>query len=251
MAAPIALVTGAGIGIGRAIARRLGRDGYRVIVTDVLAKDGERVAAQIARAGEAEFHFMDVADTDNVNAVVAAVEKKHRRAIDCIVNNAGITRTMPLTSMSDEDWERIHDVDLKGMLRVVRAAAPRMRKAGRGAIVCLSSIAGYSVGWGEHAPYSAAKAGVAGLVKALAIELAADGIRVNGIAPGVIRSAQTLDPVNSLGPDGLDAFGTTVPLGRIGKPEEIASVTAFLASADASYMTGQVLIVDGGTTIAL
>lgn len=251
MTQPIALVTGAGIGIGRATALRLAHDGYRVIVTDVLEKEGERVAKRIARSGDAVFHPLDVTDTDNVDAVITAVQKTYRKPIDVLVNNAGIARTMPLTSLSDDDWDRILDVDIKGMLRVVRAAAPRMRKAKRGAIVCLSSIAGNNVGWGEHVPYATAKAGIGGLVRSLAIELAPNGIRVNGIAPGVIETAQSLDPINSLGPEGVAAFGATVPLGRVGKPEEIASVVAFLASEDASYLTGQILVVDGGTTVQL
>ena len=251
MAQPIALVTGAGIGIGKACAIRLAKDGYRVIVTDVLSREGEGVAKQISRTGLGEFHRLDVTDRDNVDHVVRDVEKRYRKAIDVVVNNAGIARTMPLAELSDSQWQHILDVDITGMLRVVRAAAPRMRKARRGAIVCLSSIAGNNVGWGEHVPYAAAKAGIGGMVRSLAIELAPDGIRVNGIAPGVIKTAQSLDPVNSLGPEGVEAFGKTVPLGRVGKPEEIASVVAFLASKDASYVTGQMLVVDGGTTVQL
>ena len=248
---PIALVTGAGIGIGKAAAIALGKDGYRVIVTDILEKEGKAVARRINRSGSAEFHFMDVADTNNVNSVISTIENGYRKPLDVIVNNAGIAKTMPLRELRDEDWDWIHEVDLKGMMRVTRAASPKMRRAKKGAIVCLSSIAGYTVGWDKHIPYSAAKGGIAGFVKGLAIELAADKIRVNGIAPGLIWTAQALDPKHSLGPKGLRAAASGVPLRRIGKPEDIADVISYLASDKAGYITGQVITVDGGLTIAL
>ncbi len=251
MAKPIALVTGAGIGIGAATARALGKEGYRVIVTDILEQQGRAIARQIKRGGDAEFHYMDVSDTTCVNDVVAAVETKHRTGLDVIVNNAGIAKHMPLRKLKDEEWDITHEIDLKGMMRVVRAAAPKMRRARKGAIVCLSSIAGHGVGWGDHVPYSAAKAGVAGLVRALAIELAPQQIRVNGIAPGFIRTAQSLDPVHSIGPKGLKAIAPTVPLRRIGTPEDIADVVTFLVSEKARYVTGQIITVDGGVTVAI
>lgn len=251
MAKPIALVTGAGIGIGAATAVALGKEGYRVIVTDVLEKEGRAIARKVNRSGDAEFHYMDVADTENVDDVVAAVEKKYRKALDVIVNNAGIAKHMPLRTLKDDEWDITHEIDLKGMMRVVRAAGPKMRKAKTGAIVCLSSIAGHVVGWGDHVPYSAAKAGIAGLVRGMAIELAPHKICVNGIAPGLIRTAQSLDPKHSLGPAGLKAATSGVPLKRIGDPEDIADVVAFLVSDKARYVTGQVITVDGGFTIAI
>ena len=156
-----------------------------------------------------------------------------------------------MSTLTDDEWDETINVNLKGMVRVLRAAAPSMRAAHSGAVVCLSSIVGSLLGWPEHIPYGASKGGVAGLVRSAALELAADGVRVNGIAPGVIRSAQTLDPVNSLGEEGLAAFAETVPLGRVGNPEDIADVAVFLLSDKARYLTGQVLAVDGGTTISL
>ena len=249
--APVALITGGGIGIGRACAERLAADGYRVVVTDILEREGKQVAKRIARSGEAEFMPMDVADTNSVNETVAAVEKRYRRGLDVIINNAGIAKHMPLEGMADSDWDWVQEVDLKGMMRVVRAALPKMRKAGRGRVVCMSSIAGYTVGWGDHVPYAAAKAGIAGLVKAMAMELAPHGIRVNGIAPGLIRTAQSMDPVHSVGEEGLEALRPTVPLGRIGKPADIANAAAFLVSEQAAYITGEILTVDGGLTVKL
>ena len=251
MAQQTALVTGAGIGIGRATAIALAGAGYRVVVTDVLDDEGAAVAVGIRDGGgAADFHHLDVTDTANANAVVAAVEKAHG-ALDVIVCNAGIAKKIPLETMTDEEWDLTHEVDLKGMMRVVRAAAPAMRARGSGAIVCLASIAGTAVGWTEHAPYTAAKGGVAGLVRGLAIELAGDGIRVNGIAPGIIRSAQTLDAHHSLGAAGLEAAAPGIPLGRVGEPEDIADVVVFLASNAARYITGQILTVDGGLMTAL
>lgn len=245
------LITGAGIGIGHACARSFGAAGDHVVVTDVLRAEGEATAAAIrAAGGSAEFQPLDVRDSARANELVAGVEAA-RGPLEVIVANAGIAHTIPLATMSDALWGNTLDVDLTGMVRVVRAAAPRMRAAKRGAIVCISSIVGHLLGWKDHVPYSAAKGGVAGLVRGLAIELAADGIRVNGIAPGLIRTAQTLDPVNSVGEEGLAAFAPSVPLGRIGKPEEIAKVVAFLASEQASYLTGQIITVDGGLMVSL
>ena len=248
---PIALVTGAGIGIGKSTSIALAKEGYRVIVTDILEKEGKAVTRSINRKGSAEFHYMDVASTENVDLVVNEVEKKYGKPFDLIVNNAGIAKTMPLRGMKDEDWDWIHEVDLKGMMRVARAASPKMRRAKKGSIICMSSIAGYTVGWDKHIPYSAAKAGIAGFVKALAIELASDKIRVNGVAPGLIWTAQALDPVHSMGPKALRAAASSVPLKRIGQPEDIADAICFLASEKASYITGQILTVDGGFTGSL
>ncbi len=239
------LITGAAIGIGRATAKAFGNAGYHVIVTDVLEKEGQGVVAEIGK--NAEFHKLDVRSTENANAVVAAVEKKHG-ALDCIVANAGIAHKVPLAQMTDEKWDHTLDIDLKGIFRVVRAAAPAMKAAKQGSIVAVSSIMGVAYGWDDHVHYSAAKSGVVGLVRGLAVELARDGIRVNGIAPGYIRTAQLLSKEHSVGPD-ADKCGEYIPMGRIGEPEEIAEVIQFLASNAARYMTGQVVVVDGGLLV--
>lgn len=241
------LITGAGI--GRSTALAFGKAGYRVIVTDVLEAEGGEVAAAIeAAGGQAEFHRLDVTSTRQADAVVAAIEKRHG-AIDCIVANAGIAHKVPLGQLTDEKWDHTFEVDLKGMIRVVRPAVPAMRERGAGAIVCVSSIMGVAYGWDEHVHYSAAKSGVVGLVRGLAVELARSGIRVNGIAPGYIRTAQALSPVHSLGPAGLEKAAEFIPLGRVGEPEDIADVILFLASPSARYMTGQTVVVDGGLLV--
>lgn len=243
------LITGAGIGIGRASAKAFGAAGYHVIVTDVLAAEGASCVADIkAAGGSAEFHFLDVRSTEAADALVAAVEAAHG-GIDVIVANAGIAHKVPLPALTDEKWDHTFDIDLKGIFRVIRPALAGMKARKKGAVIALSSIMGVAYGWDEHVHYSAAKAGVVGLVRGLAVELARDGIRVNGVAPGYIRTAQLLSKENSLGPEAAEKAGEFIPMGRIGEPEDIADVVLFLASNGARYMTGQVVVVDGGLLV--
>lgn len=241
------LITGAGIGIGRATAQTFAQEGWRVIVTDVLHAEGEAVARAIADAGgAAEFHPLDVTDTAAAEAVVGKVVDAH--GLDALICNAGIAHKVPLAELSDEKWDHTFDVDLKGMIRVIRPAIAAL-SAAKGAIVCLSSIMGVAYGWDEHVHYSAAKAGVTGLVRGLAVELAAKGVRVNGVAPGFIRTAQALSPVHSVGPEGLEAAAAYIPMGRVGEADDIADVIHFLASPKARYVTGQTLVADGGLLV--
>ena len=243
------IITGAGIGIGKAAALAFGKAGYRVIVTDILKYEGNAVVDAItSTGGTAEFHHLDVTSTENANQVVAAVEKAHG-AIDTIVCNAGIAHKVPLDQMTDEKWDFTFDVDLKGMFRVIRPALTAMKAAKAGSIICLSSCMGVMYGWDEHVHYSSAKAGVVGLVRGLASELARHGIKVNGVAPGYIRTAQLLSEEHSLGKEGADKAGSFIPMGRIGEPDDIADVIVFLASEQARYLTGQVISVDGGLAV--
>lgn len=244
----VTLITGAGIGIGRASALAFAKTGSHVVVTDVLEAEGTAVVAEITAAGgSAEFMFLDVRSTEGADSVVAAVEAKHGR-IDTIVANAGIAHKVPLPDLTDAKWDHTLDIDLKGIFRIVRPALAGMKARKSGAVVALSSIMGVAYGWDEHVHYSAAKAGVVGLVRGLAVELARDGIRVNGVAPGYIRTAQLLSKEHSVGPD-ADKCGEYIPMGRIGEPDEIADVILFLASDAARYMTGQVVVVDGGLLV--
>ncbi|OWY06320.1 3-oxoacyl-[acyl-carrier protein] reductase [Thioclava sp. ES.031] len=240
----VVILTGAGIGIGRASAKKFAAQGDHVVVTDVLTDEGAATAAEIVNAGgSAEFMPLDVRDTAAADALVADVAERHGR-IDVIVANAGIAHRVPIAEMTDEKWDMTFDIDLKGMLRVIRPSLPVMKEGG--AIICLSSIMGVAYGWDEHVHYSSAKAGVVGLVRGLAVEIAKRGIRVNGVAPGYTRTAQLLSEKNSLGPNADEIASPYIPMGRLGEPEEIASVIGFLASSEASYLTGQVIAVDGG-----
>lgn len=246
-----ALVSGAGIGIGAATAKILGRDGYHVFVSDILQADGEAVADEIRTAGgSAEFAALDVGDTAACTALIAQIDARFG-SLSALVANAGIAPRAAYPILTDEKWDEVLDVNLKGQLRLIRAAAPGMTTKQQGAIVCVSSIAGAVVGWDDHWHYSAAKAGITGMVKAAACALAKNSVRVNAVAPGLIRTAQILSEENSLGPEGLAAAETTVPLGRAGYASEIGEVIAFLLSDKASYLTGQTIVVDGGLTVAL
>jgi 3-oxoacyl-[acyl-carrier protein] reductase len=243
------LITGGGIGIGRATALAFAAAGDHVVVTDILEKEGADVAAEArAKGGSAEFIALDVRSTAAADKVIAGIEAE-RGAIDVIVANAGIAHRVPLAALSDEKWDHTFEIDLKGMLRVIRPALPAMKLKGAGAIVCVSSIMGVAYGWDEHVHYSSAKAGVVGLVRGLGVELARAGVRVNGVAPGYIRTAQLLSKEHSLGPEGAEAAGAFIPMGRIGEPAEIADVIFFLSSPGARYMTGQVVVVDGGLLV--
>jgi 3-oxoacyl-[acyl-carrier protein] reductase len=246
---PTTLITGAGTGIGAATARAFANAGGRVIVTDVLDEEGRSVASGIeSGGGEAEYQHLDVTDTEEVDSVVSGVQDRYG-PLHTVVANAGIAHRIPLTELTDEKWDHTHDVDLKGVMRVCRAAAPAMREAGRGSMIAVSSIMGVAYGWDEHVQYSAAKAGVVGFVRGLAVELARNGVRVNGIAPGYIRTAQALSEEHSLGPEGLEQAAEFIPMGRVGEPDDIADVIVFLASEAARYITGQVLVVDGGLLV--
>jgi 3-oxoacyl-[acyl-carrier protein] reductase len=243
------LITGAGVGIGKATSFAFARAGYHVAVTDILTAEGEAAAAAIRdEGGSASFHRLDVRSTAQAEAVAAEIIAAHG-GIDAVVANAGIAHRVPLAELTDEKWDHTLEIDLKGMLRVVRPAIPGMKARGAGAVICLSSIMGVAYGWDEHVAYSAAKSGVVGLVRGLAVELARSGIRVNGIAPGYIRTAQALSSVHSLGPEGLEQAASFIPMGRVGEPEDIADVVLFLASPAARYLTGQVVAVDGGLLV--
>jgi len=243
------LITGSGIGIGRATALAFARLGDHVVVTDVLEKEGNAVVAEIkAAGGSAEFHRFDVRDAASADKLLAEVISK-RGNLDVLIANAGIAHKVPLDALTDEKWDHTFDIDLKGMWHAIRPALGAMKAKKRGAIVCVSSIMGVAYGWDQHVHYSAAKSGVVGLVRGLAVELARDGIRANGIAPGYIRTAQLLSKEHSLGPEAAEAAGAFIPMGRIGEPDEIADVIVFLASHGARYMTGQTVVVDGGLLV--
>jgi 3-oxoacyl-[acyl-carrier protein] reductase len=247
----VAIISGAASGIGRAVAVAYASAGIRTVVGTFPGDphDPARTAELVrAAGGECVVHEVDVRDSKQVESFAQRALDEWGR-LDIAVANAGVLRRAALAELDDDAWDDLLQVDLTGVLRVFRSASARM--AGPGAMVAVSSIAGGVYGWGEHAHYGAAKAGVLGLVRSVAVELAPRGIRVNSVIPGYVVTPQSLDPVNSLGPDGLERAGKDIPLGRAAQPEELASVIRFLTSDEASYVTGQALIADGGLTIRM
>lgn len=245
----VAIVTGAASGIGAATAMRLARSGARVTLGWLPddPHDVTQVAAAVEGAGgEAHPHPVDVRDAAQVEGLLAATIERWG-GVDIVIANAAIARLVPSDRLDDARWSEVLDIDLSGVFRCFRAAIPHLRARGGGRLLATSSVAGASVGWAEHVHYTTAKAGIQGLVRSLALELGPDRITVNAVAPGVIETPQSLDPVNSLGPE-VRAFGTFVPVGRTGQPEDVAAVFHFLASDEASYVTGQTIVVDGGIT---
>ncbi|HAV2278593.1 SDR family NAD(P)-dependent oxidoreductase [Serratia marcescens] len=246
---PVALISGAASGIGLALAEEYARCGVR-IAAGYFPQDphdyrqaAERVAAV---GGEALWLALDVASTASVETF-AQCAAEHFGRIDYAVANAGLLRRSPLETMSDEQWHEMLDVDLSGVMRLFRAAAKHMR--GPGSLVAVSSIAGGVYGWQEHAHYAAAKAGIPGICRSLAVELAPRSIRCNAVIPGLIETPQSLDETNSLGAAGLAKAARGIPLGRAGQPQEVATLIRFLTGDEASYITGQSLIIDGGLTV--
>ena len=237
-----ALVTGASRGIGRAIALRLAAEGARVAINYAgNVKAAEEVKAAIeAAGGTAILCRADVADSAAVEAMVADVAKAFG-AIDILVNNAGITRDTLLMRMKDEDFAKVLDTNLKGVFYCTKAVAKLMMKKRAGRIVNMASVVGL-VGNAGQTNYAAAKAGVIGFSKSAAKELASRGITVNAVAPGFIGTDMTADLPESVKEKAL----SDIPLGRAGQPEDVANAVLFLASEQASYITGQVVHVDGG-----
>lgn len=250
-AAPVAVITGAASGIGAATAVALATSGYRVGIGSFAGDphDPERTLAAVRQAGgDGAVIEVDVRDTASVEGFVEQAVQRWGR-LDTAIANAGILRAAPFAAMTDDQWEDVLSVDLHGVMRTARAAVRHLGAGG--SIVAVSSIAGGVYGWGEHAHYATAKAGVIGLVRSLAVEFGPRGIRANAIIPGLIETPQSLDAVNSLGPEGLRQAGGYIPAGRVGRPEEVAAVAAFLAGAGASYVNGQAIIVDGALTVAM
>ena len=208
--------------------------------------DAADTLAEVESAGGRGF-VVD-ADVRNAEELEVACRQVAERfgALTGVVANAGWLHHRPFAQLTDELWHELLDVDLTGVMRTVRAGAAVM--ADGGSVVCMSSISGGAVGSIGHVPYAAAKAGILGLVRSCALELAPRGIRVNAVLPGVIESPQSLDAVNSGGPDGLVRAAPVIPLGRVGQPDDVADVIHFLLSPAARYVTGQHLTIDGGLT---
>lgn len=241
----VAIVTGAGNGIGRAIARRLAAHGAAVVVNDVDRDSAEAVVAEIRQSGAtATAAIGSVGDASATDAIVATTETAYG-ALDILVNNAGLTRDAVVHRMTDEQWSSVLDVVLRGSFLMCRSSARLLRRTAdddNGKIVNIASIAGV-YGAAGTVNYSAAKAGLIGLTKSLAREWAPARVNVNAVAPGLVTNTRLADGM----PDGmLERMVALTPIGRGGLPDDVAAAVAFLSSSDADYVTGQVLELHGG-----
>jgi 3-oxoacyl-[acyl-carrier protein] reductase len=238
----VALITGAGRGIGHAIAQRLGSEGARVACVSRSEENANRTAYELnaARADSAKAYAVDVSDHAAVEKVGEQILKDFGR-VDILVNNAGVTRDGLAMRMSLEDWDSVINTNLRGAFSFTQSVVRAMIKQRSGRIINISSVIGL-MGNAGQTNYAASKAGLIGLTKSLARELASRGITVNAIAPGYIST----DMTNALSEEIQKSIQDKIPLKRVGTPEEIASAVAFLASAEAAYITGQTLCVDGG-----
>lgn len=233
---PVALVTGGARGIGLAVVRNLATRGFAVVATDLDPPEESGV----------DFIRADVSDSASVDSLISAAVSRHGR-LDALVTCAGFNKHQAVAELEDATWQRLFDVHLGGTLRACRAAHPHLKRSPQGAVVNFSSMAAH-IGRPHRAPYSAAKAGIEALTRTLAVEWAADGIRVNAVCPGVVGTRMVMENLKS-GNATRESLLSGIPLGRFGEPAEIAAAVGFLASPEASYITGQTLIVDGGATV--
>jgi 3-oxoacyl-[acyl-carrier protein] reductase len=239
LAGRVAVVTGGARGIGEAVGRALAEGGAKVAIVDVLEAD----AAAAARGFEGEGHrgFQgDVTGGKAIAGVLTEVEKE-MGPISVLVNNAGITRDNLLLRMSEEEWDQVLSVNLKGAFNTTKAVARGMMKRRDGAIVNIASVIGL-MGNAGQANYAASKAGLLGFTKSVAREFASRGVRCNAIAPGFIQTAMT----EKLNPDVVEGLKAQIPLGTLGQPADVANLVRFLAGPGSAYITGQVIAVDGG-----
>ncbi len=245
----IALVTGAGAGMGEATARRLARDGMAVAVLDIHQQNAQQVAEAItASGGKAIAVGADIAERGQVDAAIATIHAQ-LGPVSVLVNNAGIEDFTPFTEISDDNWQRQISVNLTGNYHVTQAVVPDMIAQQWGRIINISSF-GAQVGAPNMVHYTAAKGGIIAMTRSLAQELGRQGITVNAVAPGFIDTpmAQRTIAAAKLG-ENIDAVLASYPIPRLGKPEEVAAATAFFASEEAGYITAQLLGVNGGTAV--
>jgi 3-oxoacyl-[acyl-carrier protein] reductase len=237
----VALITGAAQGIGKSIALLLAQNGANIVVSDINLERAEETAREIESIGSQAMAIkVDVANLKNVEQMVEAILEKFGK-IDILVNNAGITRDKLILRMTEEDWDAVLNVNLKGTFNCTKVVVRHMAKQRSGKIVSIASVVG-EMGNAGQANYSASKAGVIGLTKSIAREFAQRGINVNAIAPGYIETPMT----DILSEKVKEELKSLIPMERLGKPEDVAEAVLFLVSEESNYITGQVLNVNGG-----
>ncbi len=237
----VALISGAASGMGRSEAAIFAREGARVVVADVLEAEGREVAKSIGDA--ARFVTLDVASETAWQAAVAVAEREFGK-LDVLVNNAGISGTYQADLTSTEAWDKVMEINAKGVFLGMKHGVPALKRAGGGAVVNISSISGFAGQHGVHMAYNASKGAVRIMTKAAAVQWAADNIRVNSVHPGFLPAMRT--SVGSANPEWRAKVLKAVPMKREGRVEEVAHAVLFLASDEASYITGTELVVDGG-----
>ncbi|MBU0981928.1 3-oxoacyl-ACP reductase FabG [Patescibacteria group bacterium] len=239
----VAIVTGSGRGIGAAIAIEFARQGAKVVLTSRHTKECDEVAKKIKSLGsEALVVKCDVSKKKDVDALVQKTVKKFKK-VDIMVSNAGVVVQKPILQMAEKDWDFVLDINLKGAFLCAKAAAAHMTKKKYGKIIFTASIAG-EVGFANTSAYCASKGGLVNLTRELALELGPLGVNVNSIAPGIINTEMTKDMLKDKKTKSM--FMAQTPIGRVGKPEDIAFAALYLASDEASFVTGHTLVVDGG-----
>ncbi len=241
----VAVVTGAASGVGLGIAEVLAQEGAKVVVVDLAPAPGEQAAEALRASGyDALAVAADVVDRAAVDAMAATVLERYGR-IDIVAANAGIYPAVAIAAMTDSDWDRVMDINVKGALHTIQACLPPMRERGYGRIVLTSSITGPIVGAPELAHYAASKAAILGLMRSAALEVVGDGITVNAVQPGNVRTP------------GIEAFGSefiadmvkSIPMKRLAEPADVGWAVRFLAAEEAGYITGQTIVIDGGQVL--
>ena len=241
----VAVVTGAASGVGLGIAEVLAQEGARVVVVDLAPAPGEQAAAALRSSGyEALAVAADVVDRAAVDAMAATVLEHYGR-IDIVAANAGIYPAVAIAAMTDADWDRVMDINVKGALHTIQACLPAMRERGYGRIVLTSSITGPIVGAPELAHYAASKAAILGLMRSAALELVGDGITVNAVQPGNVRTPG----IEAFGSEFLAGMVKSIPMQRLAEPADVGWAVRFLASEEAGYITGQTIVIDGGQVL--
>jgi 3-oxoacyl-[acyl-carrier protein] reductase len=242
MQGKVTIITGAAKGIGRGIAGVFAAEGATLYIADVDETTGKQTAAKLAAAGTtAEFLNVDVTNQASCESAVRCVLDTHGR-IDVLVSNAGIYPQARVAEMSEADWDGIFAINVKGMFFMVKAVLPGMRARGHGRIVLTSSVTGPVTGYPGWAHYGATKAAMLGFMRSAAIEVAQEGVTVNAVMPGNIMT----EGMEGMGQQYIDDLAASIPMKKLGTPEDIGYAMLFLASDDASYITGQTIIVDGG-----